>query len=284
MSIDNVMKFISEQASKRPSVRGRTSQAVSSSVSIASDQEIFRLANEKALDEVAKYATALVKAKLSRPYDGVSSAPGESPKQRTGTLRDSIHWRRSQASRAFPGSKSSDLSKNGKVSFKSMGREKYMWYKRIKKEAYEDNKIIDPYPVSPSPNNLVRVIEVDPSAADRSDRSRLEYYSYYLETGWYSKSNQQFRDKGNPRGSKNEVPRAVPASPRDGSGWNPPRPYLSLLTSPSIKSSMEILYQSSLARELPRHLRSMAYKARLTVKYNRSLRVPYISENKGLLE
>lgn len=284
MSIDNVMKFIADQASKRHSVQGQTQQRSYTASDIASDQDLFRRANEIALDEVAKYATALVKAKLSRPYDGVSSAPGESPKQRTGTLRDSIHWRRSQSSRAFPGSKSSDLSKNGKVSFKSMGREKYMWYKRIKKEAYEDNKIIDPYPVSPSPNNLVRVIEVDPSAADRSDRSRLEYYSYYLETGWYSKSNQQFRDKGNPRGSKNEVPRAVPASAREGSGWNPPRPYLSLLVSPSIKSSMESVYQNSLARNLPPHLRHMAYKARLTVKYNRSLRVPYISENRGLLD
>lgn len=284
MSINDVLQFIAQQYSMRPMPKGQTQPRSAVVSGMANDQEIFRQANEIALDEVARYATSLVKMKLSRPYDGVSSNPGEPPKERTKTLRNSIHWRRSKPSRSFPSPTSGDLSKNGKAAFRNMPQEKYLWYKRIVKNAYEDNKIIDPYPVPPTPNSLVRVIEVDPSATDMSDRGRLEYYSYYLETGWFSKSNKQFRDKGNPYGSDVEVPSAVPEALRTGSGWNPPRPYLMLLVRPATKTSMELIYKNSLARNLPPHLRYMAYKATLTVKYNRSLRVPYIAENKGLLD
>lgn len=277
MSLDNALKFIAQQSGvkvQRPTGRINTSPTL-----VSNDQKMFAEANADALDEVAKYAVSVVKSKLSTSYwSNGPSAPWTPPHGRTWTLMNSIHWRRAKASREFP----RPVARRFKRDF----QQQYQWYNKIVRKAYDDNSIITPYPEPLQANDLVRVIEVNPQAVDLSDRQRLEYYSYYLETGWYNRPNMQFNDKGhvahdmsvNSGEPSNELSRVM------GSGWNPPRPYLQTLTLQVYKTTMELIYKRQLANKLPSHLRYMAWKASLTIQYNKALRVPYLSSNKGLLK
>lgn len=281
MGINDALSFLSQNA---VTVTGKGKGVLQGGGrTLSMSQQEFDRANKVALDAVATFAVSAVKSMLSRPHPP-SSAPGDSPARRTGTLRDSIHWRAGRSSRQFPGPVPRDMSPASIKRFKADDPDKYGWYKEIKNRAYKDKSIIQPYPKADVAKDIVRVIEVDPSAPDRSDRQRLEYYSYYLETGWHSDKNRQFRDKGTKGASPVKVGRSRPQRDTDVGGWNPPRPYLMKLARPNYKSAMEVLYQQVLMRELPANLRSLAFRARLSVTYNHSLRVPYVSNNKALLD
>lgn len=282
VGLENALKFLNQSTSAAIARRGNN-MVYSESKSTA-DHVAFNAANEAALNEVAAWAVAITKRKLSTSYPP-SSLPGQPPHRRTGTLMNSIHWRAGKASREFPGPVPRDFSKSSMQRFKTENELKYGWYKKIVTRAYKNNSLIKPYPAAQLYSSLVRVIEVDPNAPDDSDRKRLEYYSYYLETGWMSQRNKHFRDKGNPQGAGVDVPsaRSLASHPSRG-GWNPPRPFLKSLATPAYRATMNNLYRDALRRLLPPHLRYMADKATLKVEYNHSLRVPYVSSNKGLLD
>lgn len=282
MGLDNALKFLTQSTASAVARRGNNT--VYSESRSTADRVAFNAANKAALDDVAAWAVAVVKRKLSTPFPP-SSSPGTPPHRRTGTLMNSIHWRAGKASREFPGPVPRDFSPQSMQRFKADNELKYQWYKRITRRAYRDNSLIRPYPPSQLYSSLVRVIEVDPNAPDESDRKRLEYYSYYLETGWVSQRNKHFRDKGNAHGAGLSVPSARSTSWRTSfAGWNPPRPFLKTLATPGYRSTMNNIYRDALRRQLPPHLKYMADKATLKVVYNHSLRVPYAAENKGLLD
>ena len=232
---------------------------------------------------VAEHAVKRVKRSLSEKYPP-SSLPGEAPASRTGTLRDSIHWRRGVESRQFPGPASNSASDEKR--FASKKPADYAWREKIQREAFSDNSIITPYPARQNKSIGTRIIQVNPRAVDRSERSRLEYYSFFLETGWYSKGNDGFNDKRpKKQGEGEKIKRqSVPkGDKREGPKWNPPRPYLSRLAWPEIAKELEGVYKAYLRDKLPAAFKSLADKATLKVTYNRGLRVPYISDNKNRL-
>lgn len=284
MALNDVLKFISEASGNRVNASNPAPAGAVRGINDAA--RAFERANQVALDTVADRAVAIVKGLLSRDYYVHGPAgPNESPSSRTGTLRDSIHWKAGRSSRQFPGPFPDDIKKTDLQRFSKRERGQYNWYQKIKNKAYENRSLITPYPTAQKARANVRVIEVDPHAADRSSRQRLEYYSYFLETGWNSARNEFHKDTG----KAGSIHNASPKKPKhnshsDGTGWNPPRPYLRKLDSPEYRNELENLYQTVLARELPEQYKNIASRCKLTVSYNHSLRVPYLSDNKHLLD
>jgi hypothetical protein len=283
MDINSAMKLINQIA--KSGVTSGSSQSMPQKASkqwISDNNDVFRV-NSAALDAVARYAVRMVKTSLSEKYPP-SSRPLEAPASRTGTLRDSIHWRRGVESRQFPGPASNSASDEKRFAAKKPAD--YAWREKIQREGFSDNSVITPYPVRQNKSIGTRIIQVNPRAVDRSERSRLEYYSFYLETGWWSKGNDGFGDKRpEKQGEGEKVKRqSVPKSEkREGPKWNPPRPYLSRLAWPGIAKELEGVYKDYLRKNLPAAFKSLADKATLKVTYNRGLRVPYISDNKNRL-
>lgn len=279
MNIDDALSLINEIQ------RGTATFATSGGVYSAkgknwiSSKADFDKANNTALDSVADEAVKMVKQFLSTPYPP-SSLPGQAPHMRTGTLKDSIHWRRGRASRQFPGPAGKSIGDLKR--FIAKNKQEYDWYKKIKREAYQNNQIINPYPRRDRNMAATRVIEVDPKAVDQSEGRRLEYYSYFLETGWYSRASKQFLDKGKGSNTGSVYSGRKPKK-TNGPKWNPPRPYLSRLTYPAYKQRLEQVYKLALRNALPAGLKFLADRATLTITYNRSLRVPFISGNQHLL-
>lgn len=283
MDINSAMKLINQIA--KSGVTSGSSQSMPQKASkqwISDNNDVFRV-NSAALDAVARYAVRRVKRSLGEKYPP-SSRPLEAPARRTGTLQDSIHWRRGVESRQFPGPASNSASDEKRFAAKKPAD--YAWREKIQREGFSDNSVITPYPVRQNKSIGTRIIQVNPRAVDRSERSRLEYYSFYLETGWRSKGNDGFGDKRpEKQGEGEKVKRqSVPKSEkRDGPKWNPPRPYLSRLAWPGIAKELEGVYKDYLRDKLPAAFKSLADKATLKVTYNRGLRVPYISDNKNRL-
>jgi hypothetical protein len=283
MDINSAMKLINQIA--RSGVTSGSSQSMPQKASkqwISDNNDVFRV-NSAALDAVARYAVRRVKRSLGEKYPP-SSRPLEAPARRTGTLQDSIHWRRGVESRQFPGPASNSAIDEKRFAAKKPAD--YAWREKIQREGFSDNSLITPYPVRQNKSIGTRIIQVNPRAVDRSERSRLEYYSFYLETGWWSKGNDGFGDKRpEKQGEGEKVKRqSVPKSEkRDGPKWNPPRPYLSRLAWPGIAKELEGVYKDYLRDKLPAAFKSLADKATLKVTYNRGLRVPYISDNKNRL-
>lgn len=284
MSIKDALKFISDISGKSVTTTGTASPSYNrGSIGLAS---VFDRANKIALDAVADFGVAEVKTLLSRDYYTHGPAgPNESPSSRTGTLKDSIHWKAGRSSRQFPGPFPDGMKKTDLKRFSRKERIQYNWYQRIKNHAYENNSLITPYPASPRSSSNIRIIEVDPGAADRSSRQRLEYYSYYLETGWHSGRNEFHKDTGKSSSHRTTSPKKPSKNSHgDGSGWNPARPFLMKLARPEYQAQMQAIYQSALARELPEPYKKLAFRCKLTVSYNHSLRVPYLSDNKNNLD
>jgi hypothetical protein len=281
MDINSAMKLINQIA--KSGVTSGSSQSTTKTGSkqwVSANNEVHRV-NSAALDAVAEHAVKRVKRSLSEKYPP-SSLPGEAPARRTGTLHDSIHWRKGVESRQFPGPATNSV--DGEKRFASKKPADYAWREKIQKQAYSDNSIITPYPARKNPSAGTRIIEVNPRAVDHSERSRLEYYSYFLESGWWSKGNDGFNDKRpKSEGQGKKIKRqSVPKSEkREGPKWNPPRPYLSRLAWPGIARELENVYKAYLRDNLPAAFKSLADKATLKVTYNRGLRVPYISDNKN---
>ena len=281
MDINSALKLINQIA--KSGVTSGSSQSMPQKASkqwISANNDVHKI-NSAALDAVAEHAVKRVKRSLSEKYPP-SSLPGEAPASRTGTLRDSIHWRRGVESRQFPGPATNSASDEKR--FASKKPADYAWREKIQKQAYSDNSIITPYPARKNPSTGTRIIQVNPRAVDSSERSRLEYYSFYLESGWWSKGNDGFNDKRpKSEGQGKKIKRkSVPRSEkRDGPKWNPPRPYLSRLAWPGVAKELEGVYKAYLRKNLPDAFKSLADKATLKVTYNRGLRVPYISDNKS---
>lgn len=283
MDINSAMKLINQIAKSGVTSGSSQSMPQKASKQWISDSNQVHKINSAALDAVAEHAVKRVKRSLSEKYPP-SSRPGEAPARRTGTLQDSIHWRRGVESRQFPGPASNSASDEKR--FASKKPADYAWREKIQREAFSDNSVITPYPARQNKSIGTRIIQVNPRAVDRSERSRLEYYSFFLETGWYSKGNDGFNDKRpKKQGEGEKVKRqSVPKSEkRDGPKWNPPRPYLSRLAWPGIAKELEGVYKAYLRDKLPAAFKSLADKATLKVTYNRGLRVPYISDNKNRL-
>jgi hypothetical protein len=241
----------------------------------------FDKANNAALDVVAEEAVNMVKKWLSVPYTGNgSSRPGESPRRRDGNLMDSIHFRKGRASRQFP----SPTPPSASARANPKTTQAYQWYQNIQNNAYSNNSIINPYPSKDKFLSATRVIEVNPRFADKSDRQRLEYYSYYLETGWFSRPNKQFNDKGTTSKQRGIVKRKRGKKSLSlGTKYNPPRPYLRKLTYNVNKAYLLGVYKSALRVRLPNGMKHLADQAVLTITYQRGLRVPFASQNRNIL-
>lgn len=226
-----------------------------------------------ALDATATRSVELVKEDLSMAYNGISSRPGEPPKMRTGSLRDSIHWFSGGSAGGFPGP--SAVDKESFRRFKQRRQSDYRWYKAIRSNAYNDRSLRNSYPQSSQLQRFVRTVSVSPNAVDRSDRERLQYYSYYLESGWYSASNADHNDKGymsSPTGETNWDTYEPSGEPSDEPVYNPPRPYLSRLQT-VYRMELERYYHAQLvAQGLPHDL---AQRSRLRVEFVLGRRVPY---------
>jgi hypothetical protein len=283
MDINSALKLINQIA--KSGVTSGSSQSMPQKASkqwISDNNDVFRV-NSAALDAVAEHAVKRVKRSLSLDYPP-SSLPGEAPARRTGTLQDSIHWRRGVESRQFPGPASNSASDEKR--FASKKPADYAWREKIQREGFSDKSMITPYPARKPPSIGTRIIQVNPRAVDESERSRLEYYSYFLESGWWSKGNDGFGDKrpkSEAQGKKIKRQSVPKSEKRDGPKWNPPRPYLSRLAWPGIAKELEGVYKDYLRDKLPAAFKSLADKATLKVTYNRGLRVPYISDNKNRL-
>ena len=285
MSLDTALQLISQLSSGNLSVVKSGSVYSAGGKNYISDKKAFDKANKIALDIVAAEAVNMVKRWLGVGYPP-SSLPGEPPRSRTGTLRDSIHWRAGKVSREFPGPPGKTISDMKRFAAKSP--QEWAWYKKIMRDAYKDRSLITPYPKRSKRSTQVRVIEVDPNAPDKTEGSRLEYYSYYLETGWYSTNNDFHNDKGQGKnkGTPYKRERAKRNKGATGPKWNPPRPYLSRLAWPANKQRLEQIYRTALKVQLnliSPGMGQLADKATLTVVFNRTLRVPYLSGNQGLL-
>lgn len=282
MNIDDALDLINQMATAGATVTPNQGVYQVGSKQWINGKADFDAANKVALDAVAQRAVAMVKQYLSTPGppNGPSSGPGDAPHQRTKTLFNSIHWRVGKESRFFPSSKPIQGQRT-----QSKAAQEYQWYQKIQSSAYQNNSIITPYPRKTRGSSLVRVIEVDPQAADNSDRKRLEYYSYYLQTGWWSRPNDQHKDKGTglPSTKGHARSKANKGQKRPGPRWNPPRPYLVRLAYPQTAAQLQTIYQNVLRSKLPPALKYLADKATLKVTYHRSLRVPFTSENLGIL-
>jgi len=281
MDINSALKLIDQIA--KSGLTSGSSQSMPQKASkqwISANNDVHKI-NSSALDAVARKAVEITKGYLSTPYETHgSSKPKESPHSRTGTLRDSIHWRKGVESRQFPGPATNSASDEKR--FASKKPADYAWREKIQKQAYTDNSLITPYPAKKNPSIGTRIIQVNPRAVDSSERSRLEYYSFYLESGWWSKGNDGFNDKrpkSEAQGKKIKRKSALKGDKRDGPKWNPPRPYLSRLAWPGVARELEGVYKDYLRKNLPDAFKSLADKATLKVTYNRGLRVPYISDN-----
>ena len=234
----------------------------------------------QALDQVAEYAVSIVQESLDIDFNGESSVGKEPPRKRTGSLQESIHWRDGKGSRDFPAPGA--ITKEAFARFKTekSGRS-YAWYQQIKKLAYNDPSMIRPYPKKQVSRKFARVIEVNPRARDRSDRQRLEYYSYYLESGWWSRGNDMHNDKGrgpNVQPSKDRPLKSPPAKYTGGPTWNEPRPYLSRLASPTYQYKLQRKYQEVLTKlNVPSEL---VAGATLKVEWILGRRVPFFRDNR----
>jgi len=268
--IDKALKGIAELTSQLSSQGGVVK---SSLLKLYPDQV------NQALDAIATEAVDIVQELLSVPFDGSGAGPKESPKMRTGTLKDSIHWRDGKGSRSFP--QPTAVTKEAFARFKSKTPNQYRWYKAIRSEAYSDPSMSRPYPKAQKSRPFRRVVEVSPTAVDKSDRDRLEYYSFYLESGWWSKASETHHDKGYNGLDQNHKPEAIFASdkkPGRGASWNPPRPYLSRLAAPVWQQRLERKYRQLLAKlGVPQPL---VDKATLDVEWVLGRRVPFFRDNK----
>lgn len=233
----------------------------------------------QALDVVAQEAVDIVQELLSTPFDGIGSTGGQSPQKRTGTLQESIHWRDGKGSRSFP--QPSAVTREAFARFKSKTPNQYRWYKSIRNDAYSDTTMSRPYPKPQKSRPFRRVIEVSPTATDRSDRDRLEYYSFFLQSGWWSKPSESHNDKGYNALDANHKPDSIFRSekkPGSGSAWNPPRPYLSRLADSVWKQRLERKYRQVLTQlKVPQPL---VEKATLDVEWVLGRRVPFFRDNK----
>jgi len=239
----------------------------------------YSSAVSQALDSAADAAVEIVQESLSEPNIGASSRPGEPPRMRTGTLMRSIHWRRKQGSRFFPAP--NKITREAFARFKQESPKQYRWYKSIRNDAYADPKMARPYPVKPQGKLFTRVIEVSPRANDRSDRQRLEYYSYFLESGWWSVVNPDHLDKGYTASDglyeANELP-AAKANPKPGMPvYNPRRPYLSLLQDRFASRLLRAYRKALVDNGVPE---AIASQAGLKVTFELGRRVPFYRENK----
>lgn len=279
MSIDAALNLIQQMSQYGVNVNTTSGVYQAGSKQWIASKAEFDRANKVAMNAVGEEAVNIVKRYLSVPFAGVSSKPYESPKARTGSLRDSIRYRVGRETRQFPG------PSKGQSQAKFASSKQYQWYNKINTQAYTDNSIITPYPQKSVYSRESRVIEVNPRAVDRSDRQRLEYYSHYLETGWYSRVNSRHLDKGSGSLKKQSVRRGIPSkkAKTNGPKWNPPRPYLRRLMLEKHKSVLLGVYRTVLARELPAALKGVAKTATLDIKYVSGLRVPFVSGNKNLL-
>jgi hypothetical protein len=233
----------------------------------------------QALDAVAQEAVDIVPELLSKEFDGKGSTPGQSPQKRTGTLQQSIHWRDGKGSRSFP--QPSAVTRTAFARFKSKTPNQYRWYKAIRNEAYSETSMSRPYPKPQKSRSFRRVIEVSPQAVDSSDRARLEYYSFYLQSGWWSKPSETHHDKGYNALADHHKPDSIFRSekkPGSGSAWNPPRPYLSRLADPLWEQRLQRKYRKVLTDlKVPQPL---VEKATLDVEWVLGRRVPFFRDNK----
>ena len=240
--------------------------------------QLYPDAVNQALDVVATEAVEIVQTILSEPFEGISSGPGKPPKKRTGTLHDSIHWRDGKGSRSFP--RPTAVTREAFARFKAKTPKQYRWYKAIRNEAYSDTTMSRPYPAAQKSRPFRRVVEVSPKAVDRSDRDRLEYYSFYLQSGWWSKPSETHHDKGYNGPDNHSKPEAIFKADKNpgGSSWNPPRPYLSKLADPVWQTRLERRYRQLLAKlGVPQPL---VDKATLYVECVLGRRVPFFRDNK----
>lgn len=230
----------------------------------------------RALDATAARAVELVKDDLSIAYNGISSRPGEPPRMRTGSLRDSIDWISGGPSAGFP--QPSSVDKESMRRFKQMQPSDYRWYKAIRSNAYNDRSLRSPYPAATKLKRFVRSIGVSPTATDRSDRERLQYYSYYLESGWYSAHNADHNDKGyveSPSGESNWDNYNPGTNTSEEPVYNPPRPYLSRLQT-VYRGELERYYHAQLvAQGMPHNL---AQRSHLKVVFTLGRRVPFLRD------
>lgn len=281
MSIDAALNLIQQMSQYGVNVNTTSGVYQAGSKQWIASKADFDRANKVAMNAVGEEAVNIVKRYLSVPFSGTSSRPYESPRARTGTLRDSIRYRVGRETRQFPGPSKGQSEQR----FAAKSPKQYQWYQKINAQAYQDNSIITPYPQKSVYSRETRTIEVNPRATDRSDRQRLEYYSYFLETGWYSRTNKQHLDKGVGSKASGKIRRGIPSKKPSSNGpkWNPPRPYLRRLMLDKHKSVLLGVYRTVLARELPSALKGVAKTATLEIKYVSGLRVPFVSGNQNLL-
>lgn len=279
MSIDAALNLLAQMA-QGVSVNTNASGVYSAGgKNYIMNKKEFDKANNAALDVVAEEAVNMVKKWLSVPYPR-SSRPGESPRRRDGNLMDSIHFRKGRASRQFP----SPTPPSASARANPKRSQEYQWYQNIQNSAYNDKSIANPYPSKDKYLSATRVIEVNPRFADQSDRRRLEYYAYYLETGWFSRPNNKFNDKGSGSSQKGKTKRKRGRKSLSlGTKYNPPRPYLRKLTYNSHKAHLLATYKSALRVRLPNGMKHLADQATLTVTYQSKLRVPFASSNLNIL-
>ncbi len=222
------------------------------------DRSRWERARGNALKETSEKVKAYIESFMQRDWNaqgGKSSAGGEPPARRTGSLAESLVY---EIGEEDIQSVTTTIQKKGRMRLSRKGR----MYQKVKSMTVEEfQKVII--------NKNSSRIFVNPKADDRSKGKRLQYYSKYLQTGWVL-GGRSGRRKRMDKGMRGDTPRRERKDKVGHPGRvQPPRPFLDLPIRYNQQAFFQHYYRGRLREYLPDHMKHLANEATLKFEYTR---------------
>jgi hypothetical protein len=218
----------------------------------------WNAAQRIALKRTADKAREFIVSHMQRDWNKEgerSSAGGEPPAKRTGSLAKSITTTLGDTSIELV---KQQVAKKGRLRMSRRGRI-YQKQTMTTTEGYAN--------VTRN-TNTAKVI-VDENAADRSKGKRLQLYSKYLQTGWVLGGNTG-SIKRMDKGTRGDTPKRKRLGKVGQPGRvQPPRPFLDLPIRYNYVVVLQAYYKAQLYKYLPSYLKRFATRSNLTVTYVR---------------